>query len=161
MPIYSPSTAWEFPWALWDMKSIHSHSCFCLGKVWEECSRCTCGIKVASLSFYSTINSCTGSQRQSSQGLWFPLVLQCKILARMAIYMCGGSSIGTLVVSWTETQILREPTFFLVVCSQAVVQGCKTSIREVNHPEDMAPDSQHCIRWWLQCVFSALSLYHK
>lgn len=118
------------------------------------------GFKVASHRFYPTVSFCTASQRQSSQGWRLPLVLQCKLLARMGIYMCGGSSIGTLVVSWTKTQILRRSTCFLVICSQAVMQGCKTPIRHMDHPGDLAPDSQHCIRCWLQWVFSALCLYH-
>lgn len=158
MPTYSPSTAWEFPWALRDMKSIHSHSCFCVGKVWETCSQCMCGLppaagfKVASHSFYSTISFCSGSQRQSSQGLWLPLVLQCKLLARVGTNVCGGSSRGTLVVSWTKTQTPREPTCFLVICSQVVMQGCKTSIRHVNTPRTL-----HQMLTSV-CVFSAVSV---
>lgn len=102
------------------------------------------GFKVALHSFYSILSFSTGSQRQSSQGLWLPLVLQCRLLARMGIYMCGGSSIGTLVVSWMETQTLRELACFLVICSQGVMQWCKTYVTHVNHPGDLAPDSQRC-----------------
>lgn len=122
------------------------------------------GFKVASNSSYFTVNFCTGSQRQSSRGSWLPLVLQCKLLARIGVYTCGGSSSGTLVVSWTETQTLREPACFLVIRSQAVMQGCKTSIGYVN-PGDLAPDSQHCSdadsRVCFQHCLYTMSSYHS
>lgn len=116
---------------LGDGKSKQSCPCFCMGSMVMICASVSALLLWHPISLTPLHVSVLPIRLSpSGEGLWFPLVLK-----------HSGESIGTSLTTQSETWTLRERNFPLWLCAAEQQHRDKTSIRQLNLPEDLAHDS--------------------